>query len=424
VLLLSISVSLDTTLGDDVSGRTQASLDASCIAWVWCTSVGDLVIYLALLCKLWRVEKVARFRKGQKILAKHVLGPFVGVIVAAVGILVAWMVVSPPHYRREIVEARDGTLHSIGVCHYDDGGIFHLVLSILFLATVGFVFWLSLRTRHLPESLSDSRRITQTLLAHLLLGLVMLVVKVILVVVSVNPDDDGDESGDKSALRASFFLTKVFYQFAVGMLTLGFLVVPKIYCVRYERIHGNLPPGVRKLVEGRVTVIMNNERLVEVDGKWTSEGMFAAQRSGGGSMGKTTTTTTTTTTTKTKTKRSVKIPLLWSRCSDRTTEASTVDTRAEGGSGRGAPIPNQNKGGCNTDGGNDGVFGDGPSQSQLESQSQSQSQSQRSDHHIPDAGNEFCDVEGGSQKFVMEMELSSKSSGNENGDSSVDSVEH
>ncbi|VEU40467.1 unnamed protein product [Pseudo-nitzschia multistriata] len=276
VLLLSISTCLNTTLGHHSSERSQTSLDASCISWIWCVSMGDLIIYLALVCKLWRVEKVSHFRKGQKILVRDVIWPLVFAVVIAVAILVAWTVSSPPYYEREIVVGNDGKIYSVGICYYEDGGIYQLVLTTMFLASATVVYWLSLRTRKLPETLSDSRRITQLLLSHLIMGLFVLVTNLVMTLemtTEVFGAQSDAESNARNLVRAGAFLTNVFYQFLFGMTSVGFLVVPKIWYVRYEHVHGRLPSGIHKVAGGRVTVRVNHQRVGETVGRPSSDGI-------------------------------------------------------------------------------------------------------------------------------------------------------
>ena len=253
-LLMSVSICLNAV--DDSTGRTQESLDATCIAWIWCTSVGEIIVYMALVCKLWRVEKVTKFRRGQTILVKHVIGPFIAVILVTIGVLIAWTVASPPYYTRQTITGFDGELQSIGICYYEDGGIFKLVLTIIFILSVSVAFWLSWKTRNVPEYLSDSRRVTQTLLGHLVLSLILFVGNLIFILV---PATDSDSAA--TSLHTGIFLSTVFYEFFVAMISIGFLVIPKIYYVRYKQIHGTLPAGVHK-IGGRVTIMVNN---VQVD---------------------------------------------------------------------------------------------------------------------------------------------------------------
>ena len=260
---MTVSMSLNA-IGKS-TGRTQESLDASCIAWIWCASVGEIIVYMALVCKLWRVEKVCQFRKGQKILVKHVIWPFIVVVLVAIGVLVAWTVASPPYFKQGTTTGLDGELYSVGICYFKDGGTYQLVLTIIFVFSISVALWLSLKTRKLPEALSDSRRVWQTLIVNLILGMILFVINLIFVAVplsSASASDNATSSNSSStsvpvnSLHTGIYLSNVFYQFFAAMTSIGFLVIPKIYYVRYEQIHGNLPAGVHK-IGGRVTVMID-----------------------------------------------------------------------------------------------------------------------------------------------------------------------
>lgn len=117
--------------------------------------------------QLYRVEKVTQFRRGQKIEVRHVMGPFAGIVFGAVVILVVWTIVDPPRWDRVFLESTllreaPGTF---GYCY--DSVWFSLSLGIILVVAVVIALLMSLKTRHLPEDISDSRRVYQTLAAHL-----------------------------------------------------------------------------------------------------------------------------------------------------------------------------------------------------------------------------------------------------------------
>jgi hypothetical protein len=270
--LMSVSISLNAV--DESNGRTQQSLNTGCITWLWMTTIGAIIVYMSLFCKLFRVEKVTRRgRIRQKILARHVIKPLIIVVLVAIAILIAWTITSPPYYKRETLTGLDGELHSIGTCFYDDGGIYEVMLTLVFVFCVSIAFWMSLKTRNVPEYISDSRRISQTLLGHLILVFIKCIFNVALIIYSASSTAS---AADISSLNAGVYVSTVFYEFVVAMISIGFLVIPKIYYVRYEQVHGELPKGVHKL-GGRVTVQVNGIRLEQLD--LPSHVMRSTQRS-------------------------------------------------------------------------------------------------------------------------------------------------
>jgi hypothetical protein len=258
--LMSVSISLNAI--DESSGRTQQSLNAGCITWLWMTTIGEIIVYMSLFCKLFRVEKVTRRgRVRQKILVKDVIKPLIVVVLVAIAILIAWTITSPPYYKRQTINGLDGELHSIGVCFYDDGGIYEVMLTLVLVFCISIAFWMSLKTRNVPEYLSDSRRVSQTLLGHLVLVIIKFIVNVALVICTTSSTMS---AADISSLNAGAYISSVFYEFFLAMISIGFLVIPKIYYVRYEQVHGELPKGVHK-IGGRVTVQVNGIRLEQLN---------------------------------------------------------------------------------------------------------------------------------------------------------------
>ena len=259
--LLSVSISLNA-IDDSNEKKTQQSLNAGCISWLWLTTIGVVIAYMALFCKLFRVEKVTRRgRIRQKVLARHVIKPLIIVVLVAIAILIAWTITSPPYYKRETFTGIGGEVHSIGTCFYDDGGIYEILLTLVLVFCVSIAFWMSLKTRNVPEYLSDSRRVTQTLLGHLILVIIKVTFNVVLIIYTAYGTAS---AADLSALNAGVYISTVFYGFFAAMISIGFLVIPKIYYVRYEQVHGELPKGVHK-IGGRVTVQIDGVRLEQLD---------------------------------------------------------------------------------------------------------------------------------------------------------------
>lgn len=87
------SLLFDTGLIQGLSSTTQ---DQNCIVEMWFIDFSMLVVLVSLFCKIWRAEKVCQFRKGQKILVRHVIWPFVAVILLELSFLVALTIRWPP----------------------------------------------------------------------------------------------------------------------------------------------------------------------------------------------------------------------------------------------------------------------------------------------------------------------------------------
>ncbi|KAG7361430.1 7 transmembrane sweet-taste receptor of 3 GCPR domain containing protein [Nitzschia inconspicua] len=164
---------------DETTGLSANQLSGFCIASIWFRYTGYLVVYMSMFCKLLRVYKVMQFRRNQVIKIKHVMCPFVTVMVAIVGLLIAMTVTDPPTWTREVflVDEDDGAIppfilekanHEYGFCR--ESSSFDFAISLLLIASILISAIMSCKTRHLPPDISDSRRVCQALWCHLILS--------------------------------------------------------------------------------------------------------------------------------------------------------------------------------------------------------------------------------------------------------------
>ncbi|KAG7355797.1 7 transmembrane sweet-taste receptor of 3 GCPR domain containing protein [Nitzschia inconspicua] len=163
---------------DETTGLSANQLSGFCTASIWFRYTGYLVVYMSMFCKLLRVYKVMQFRRNQVIKIKHVMCPFVTVMVAIVGLLIAMTVTDPPTWTREVLFFdEDDSLppfilenanHEYGFC--SESSSFDSAISFLLLVSILISAIMSCKTRHLPPDISDSRRVCQTLWCHLILS--------------------------------------------------------------------------------------------------------------------------------------------------------------------------------------------------------------------------------------------------------------
>jgi hypothetical protein len=227
-----ISSSTCFTAFDEGNGRTRAALDASCVAQIWFYSIGNIVVYMTLFCKLWRVHRVTQFRRAQRILVQHVIGPFVIIILGAIGILIAWTIQNPPRWGSDVFYSMDdGTATvSYGICS-SGTGLYSFAMSMLLILSMVIALWMSCKTKNIREDISDSRRVCQTLCCQLIFGLLTLVMVVV-----------------AYTLQNITLLQLTDAIVILSSLTaIGFLVVPKIYYVRFELKTGHLPEGLTRV---------------------------------------------------------------------------------------------------------------------------------------------------------------------------------
>ena len=98
-------------------------------------------------------------RRRQRIEVRDVILPFAMTLVVAVGMLCVYTFLNP-----SAPEWIPSSSTSFGYC--DDTSWELVVLAFLLGAALTLALWEAYKTKHLPEDISDSRRVWQTLLAH------------------------------------------------------------------------------------------------------------------------------------------------------------------------------------------------------------------------------------------------------------------
>ena len=238
-------------------GSTDESLrDDTCVAELWCRNIGNVCVRMAIFCKLWRAYKVAKFRKNQIVMPRHVIGPFIVMMVAVIIVTICQTVLDPPGWREKEIPSLNNT--TIGMClpsglelskdsqmvpnemsEAVSGSRFlwiEITYTILTFLSLVVVLAMAYVTRKLPQDISDSRRVFQAVFSTLLLTAFMYA----LFWVGVGVNSYGLSAFSRSLIF--FFDATVF---------VGFLVVPKIYKVwlqkretsqsSSEEIKGRLP---------------------------------------------------------------------------------------------------------------------------------------------------------------------------------------
>ena len=124
-----MSFAILTQSFDESYGWSTQMLSAACVATPWLVALGYNAIYLALFCKLWRVNKIMDATRRRAVHAINVVGPFVIAMVATIAILVAWTVVDPLRWEREVIDQSTGETY--GQCQSSNGGRFYIPIAVL-----------------------------------------------------------------------------------------------------------------------------------------------------------------------------------------------------------------------------------------------------------------------------------------------------
>mmetsp|Transcript_50179 Transcript_50179/g.121580 ORF Transcript_50179/g.121580 Transcript_50179/m.121580 type:complete len:478 (+) Transcript_50179:523-1956(+) len=237
VTFSSIGLYLSAVVKAGIPSIDEGREDMACVAQSWFYGIGEITVYMALVCKLWRVFRLTRSFQRQKVLAKHAVAPLIIMAVASLAVLIAWTIVDPPTWEQQYfamsmtesdAAAATFTIQTIGFC--DTGGTFSYILIGLSTLSLLSALIMACRTRNIREDLTDSRRIFQTLLCHFLLLLVSV---------------GGSIGSTFLESYALYYFSTDVTGFLSSFATLALLIVPKIYYVVYEKKTGTLPPRAK-----------------------------------------------------------------------------------------------------------------------------------------------------------------------------------
>jgi len=218
---------------------------------------------MAIFCKLWRVHRIAQFRR-RKVKAKHVIAPFCVVLLSVIALTVAKTILDPPYWDSQNIVllnhngvAEHESVQNIGECRSKSEITDHTMANVnnfiklnhgwiqgaitfLHVLSWGIVLYMAWLTRNLPEDISDSRRVFQALATNCCVYVTLILLAIIGFVV-----------GNTQLM----VIAEGIFSFALAFVFVGFLVSPKFYYMWYAKRHdGNLPPGVRDSTRGTIHV--------------------------------------------------------------------------------------------------------------------------------------------------------------------------
>jgi len=241
-LLSSIGLAFHIMIifSDDLGDRGNSY----CKVAIWTLDPGSLLIQTVLACKLYRVSKVMRFRRDQTISAQQVLWwPFLIVMLVFLVPNIVLQALYPEDYQ---------VIESFGHC-YASGSknalVFYILDILIHFSIQVFIFVFAWRLRTTNEEIAESRRIFQ--LSCFDIGILVLYWVIGLLVGQMNVF--GIEQSTAGYIN---IVSDYVYWFLYVMGSIGFLVVPRMYYVHHEHLHGCLPESVRVQGLGQVHVSM------------------------------------------------------------------------------------------------------------------------------------------------------------------------
>ena len=148
-----MSATIFTLSFDESAGWTDRQLDIACILSPWFFFTGQTMMFCALFTKLMRVDRVLQFRRTA-VTVRNVIGPLVALLAITMTVLVAWTVVDPWTWHRElIVEIPAETYGKCTSKH--TWAFFGPLVGVLFFAELLTMFF-AWKTADVPEDFRDS----------------------------------------------------------------------------------------------------------------------------------------------------------------------------------------------------------------------------------------------------------------------------
>ena len=213
---LMLSMGMLTLSFDEDDGISTVGLSAMCLSTLWLLVLGYILIYAALFCKLYRINKVLSFAR-RTVNVRHVIGPLVGLMVLAVIVLLLWSALDPFVWVRKEINAFTG--ESYGQCASNNSLPYLLaVIGLMMITTIAsaIMAWV---TKDVDERFSESKWIFYTIFVKI--QLMMLGIPVLIIL--------GTESAEATYLGRALLI------FLIVATTVTFMVGPKALRV-YQNI--------------------------------------------------------------------------------------------------------------------------------------------------------------------------------------------
>eukprot|EP00537_Pseudo-nitzschia_pungens_P013195 CAMPEP_0172387622 /NCGR_PEP_ID=MMETSP1061-20121228/4906_1 /TAXON_ID=37318 /ORGANISM="Pseudo-nitzschia pungens, Strain cf. pungens" /LENGTH=496 /DNA_ID=CAMNT_0013117319 /DNA_START=79 /DNA_END=1569 /DNA_ORIENTATION=- len=213
-----------------------------CIVGFWLIFIGFSTMSTSIFCRLYRVYKVSRFRRRQPVYTHHVLWPWALAILMSVTVLITV----------EFLDLGSETVvaGSTSFCHDLRGGKQVFVTYFIYgshVVLLGGIFLFAWKLRNLSEELGDSRKIFFIVCINVFTFALCLITEVCIKKFNL--------LGLGPKQRYYFFsATKDLLRFVYIMSSVGGLIVPRMYYVWYEWVHGQLPEHVQMYGTGQVRV--------------------------------------------------------------------------------------------------------------------------------------------------------------------------
>jgi len=212
--IIPMGIETDYRDSPDINGA-----DAACMAVPWLWGLGFTICFSSLFAKVWKVKQLYKASaqcRRVKVNNKSIMVIMGSMLFVECAILIAFQVVSPQIWEREVLQDVDGyAIESEGGCTSDYGWWFWLALILFQIISLFYALVLCFQTKNIPSDFAES--------SHIFLAVMFLFqIMVLAVPVTFMVMDD----------PAVFYFVRAFAVFLQNFSVLCIIFGPKMY-----RIH-------------------------------------------------------------------------------------------------------------------------------------------------------------------------------------------
>ena len=169
-LLTSTSIfTLSFDEGATTWKNTDQILSVFCMITPWVFFVGHITSFATLATKLYRIDKVLQFKRGNKVTIRQVIAPLVVVLLLTLSILTVWTILDPWKWNRELIHEMPSETY--GECTCRDGNAhfwyyFGPLMTLLIVSEIATIFF-AYKTSDVPEDFRDTNAIYYAIVTQL-----------------------------------------------------------------------------------------------------------------------------------------------------------------------------------------------------------------------------------------------------------------
>ena len=251
-----MSTAVFTLSWDEGAGWSDHQLDVACMATPWFFFVGHTLSFCALFTKLWRLDRVLQFRRGA-VTIRHVIGPLMGLMSAALLVLILWTALDPWTWQRELISEIPSETY--GHCKNDHFWAFFGPLMGLLVLAEGLTAFFAWKTSDVPEDFRESSSVVTAICIQLQAWIVGVPILGVLGTDSTN----------------ATYIGRILLVFIFSVSSVAVVVVTKVYHAMLLKIN----PEAANKKKNRVNVTTASSGTVRVSGLNSSDPRSAAASS-------------------------------------------------------------------------------------------------------------------------------------------------